>query len=120
MLTLLAGPIGKLIGGALCATALAGGLWFAVHDYNAMIRAEAQVSEQTAQMAQMQSDHLRIVAGLNAAAALASARASNAITIREAINAAQPSTCVSPAIRAALDGLRGTSANSAGAAPASP
>jgi hypothetical protein len=120
ILGFVAGPLGKVAGiAALLAGLLAGGVWL-VGEHDARVLAEARAAEQAAQIAAIQADHTREVTALQASAADFQARAARTTAIRSSIDAA-PHTmgCAdSPAIGAALDGLRRhPAASGAGAAP---
>jgi hypothetical protein len=120
ILGFIAGPLGKVAGiAALLAGLIAGGVWV-VREHDARVLAEALAAEQAVQIAAIQADHVREVAALQAAAADAQAHAARTIAIRSSIDAT-PHTmgCAnSPAIGAAVDGLRRHSvASGAGAAP---
>jgi len=101
--------------------ALLTGVTYSIHTYNAMVRAEGEVSAQKATMEQMQADHNAVVHGLEKASALSDTRTRFFNTIRSAINAAQTSkACAGSApVRALFDGLRAADTDQAGASSSS-
>lgn len=115
LLGLFAGPTGKLLRyGALALAVVAGG-WFLLHQHDARVRAEAQLSAQAARLSALMADHKRVVAALEAESTAAAARVRALETTRKAVYASPRTTgCAdSPAVRAALDGLRKPPANGA-------
>lgn len=120
-LALLSGPIGRigLYVAAAMAVLAAGALWF--HEHDQRIRAEdaARVAAVTAaaELANVRAG----AAALSASLADAEARASRVVTLKtEVARAPVTQACVnSPALRAALDGLRGA-AGPGGGAPKNP
>lgn len=101
-------PGRALLYAGVAVAALAAGAW-ALHQHDARVVAEQRADAQALAISQMQADHARAVAALETRAAEAEARAEASATIRSAIHAAPvTSACASsPAVRAALDGLRG-------------
>lgn len=122
MITLLTGAAGKYIAYAAMAAALAGGAAFMLHEHDVRVLAEQQVAIDKATATEVAKQHAATVAALEQSAAEAQARAATFAQIKAAIHA-QPvtKTCVgSPAIGAALDGLRRSAVRGAGTAPADP
>lgn len=112
LLALATGPLGKILGVLLAVLSLGGGLIWIVQEHDAKVLAESAVQEQAKTIAVMKADAERSAAALVANAKATADIASKATTIREAVDAAPRTTGCSdsPAIRAALDGLRNTAA----------
>ena len=108
-LSLLTGGIGKYIGIGMIAVALAGALAWAVHSYDSGIRAEVQASAQAQEIAVIRADQKRAEFALDLVTREKEELRSKFDELHSKINEMPRTTaCVgSPAIRAALDGLRG-------------
>ena len=108
MIALLAGPVGKVVGvGVLILALLAiGGRMVREHDNRVM--AEQRAEAQAKVIADMQADHARTVSALEQETARAATLARDLSQTRSAINAAPHTAgCASsPAVAAAIDGLR--------------
>ena len=108
LLGLLSGPIGKWIGYAALAVTMAGAAWWVVGEHDSAVRGALLAEQRAAQLVQLQAQHERTVAALESEAASERARADAMATARRMIaNAPITTACAdSPAVRAALDGLR--------------
>lgn len=121
LLSLLTGPLGKLVGyaGIALAVVVAGALWLHSHDNS--VRAALQAKADVAIAAQVQQDHDHEVAALQQAAADAQERI-RALSALKARTHSVPSSsaCVqSPPVRALIGGLRQHSNGARSASPGS-
>lgn len=116
-----------LVGGAVLAMLLTAG--WALAERGGRISAQAEVTAQAVKLQQneaaldeLQAERARTVAALEVQAAAAETRAAESAAIRRTINAAPVTTaCVaSPALSAALRGLRRNPAGGAGGTPGGP
>ncbi len=108
MMALFAGSLGRYAMYAALAVAVAGGAAWVIHEHDNRVRAEQQLAIDKANAAAIEADHARAIAALEQAATEARDRADNLERLKARVHA-QPVTtaCVqSPAVRAALDGLR--------------
>lgn len=123
MLSLIMGPLGKIIGMGVLAASILAGATYAIHTYNSLIEARLTVAEQASTMVTMQKDRDRTVQALQAVAVEATARLLSMQAIRKDIdNATETNSCGnSPAIRAVNAGMRSPGATrNSGSAPANP
>jgi hypothetical protein len=112
-LGLVTGTAGKYILYAGLAVTLAGGAAVLKHEYDASIIASVAAKQAAANLVIERADNARIIAELQTRAITAETEAANYASIKGAIaHAKASSACASsPAMRAALDGLRGNSGN---------
>lgn len=113
---------GRLVGYGALIVALSGGVAWVLHTHDARVRAEQQLATDRVMAAEVERQHAATVAALEQAADEAQARAATIEQIRTAIDV-QPVTtsCAgSPAVRAAVDGLRRTAGGRPGTASANP
>lgn len=124
-LSLITGPIGKLIGVLAMMGVLGAGVHYVLSAVENYYAAQATLRSQAAQLVKIQADHQRELAALQLQSAADLARAQLSLKTRSAINAAPRTTACadSPAIHTLLDSLRLAPApggNVAGANAAAP
>ena len=110
-LAFFAGPMGKIALYAMAAVAIIGVVWGVIHEHDGRIRAEdaAKVAAATATMQIAQAKAGAEAVQASAAEAIARAREVNTVKLEIAHAPVTQACAASPAINAALDGLRGGS-----------
>jgi hypothetical protein len=108
LIPFLTGPLGKMAGIALAAALFVAGAAVLVHRHDAGIRQQEQAAAQAVAMDALNKQHIATVAAMEALTKAVQDRAVSSEQIRSVIHAASSSSACagSPAMAAALDGLR--------------